>query len=230
VPDSINSNETKKWGDAGSLTVLSLFYMLLFLLFFGVMIRATFRDKNVNEPDQISITKNSTTQHVATQNTSTQNATTIEQKNGNTNGTQLNATTQLPSVDVIRVEGQSDSGNSQSDTPESQSDTSEFAFASATTSPSQLPPNEVTAQPSQTSQHEKVSVTVANTNDAKKLTSRTWTSGRFSVEAELIDISQDGKTIKLRRDDNGREIAVPVEKLSKEDQDYVAEKKPGLVS
>ena len=50
---------------------------------------------------------------------------------------------------------------------------------------------------------------------------RTWVSasGNQKTEAELVKISDDGKTVTLRR--NGKELDVTVEKLSKDDQEYV---------
>lgn len=50
---------------------------------------------------------------------------------------------------------------------------------------------------------------------------RTWTdaSGKFKIEAELV--SNDGDQVKLRKKDK-RVVTLPVAKLSKEDQDYLA--------
>ena len=51
---------------------------------------------------------------------------------------------------------------------------------------------------------------------------RTWTStsGTHKTEAELVKVSDDGKTITLRKTD-GQNTDVLLEKLSKEDQAYV---------
>lgn len=49
---------------------------------------------------------------------------------------------------------------------------------------------------------------------------RTWTAGRFTVEAELIDF--DGKNVTLRKAD-GAKPTLPLSKLSKADKDYVQE-------
>ena len=54
---------------------------------------------------------------------------------------------------------------------------------------------------------------------------RTWTSGRFSVEAELVEVSKDGKSITLRRSDNGQEVTLPLDKVSAEDRRYVEKQK-----
>jgi len=50
---------------------------------------------------------------------------------------------------------------------------------------------------------------------------RTWTSGSFKVEAEFVGLSDDGTTVTLLKTD-GKKLDVPLEKLSKEDQEYVA--------
>ena len=49
---------------------------------------------------------------------------------------------------------------------------------------------------------------------------RTWTdnSGKFRLIAELVE--NDGKTITLRRED-GKTVKVPIDRLSKADQDYL---------
>ena len=60
--------------------------------------------------------------------------------------------------------------------------------------------------------------------EKKAIEVRTWTSGKNTVEATLIAIAEDEKTIKLRRKDNSREISVPLEKLSETDQLYVRTK------
>lgn len=54
---------------------------------------------------------------------------------------------------------------------------------------------------------------------------RTWkdSSGSFSIEAELV--SQDSISVKLRTADN-RSITVPLAKLSREDRQYLAQRKP----
>ena len=48
---------------------------------------------------------------------------------------------------------------------------------------------------------------------------RTWTSGKHTVEAEFVKAI--GKTVYLKRLDTGGEIAVPMEKLSEEDQEFI---------
>lgn len=58
---------------------------------------------------------------------------------------------------------------------------------------------------------------------------RTWTNatGEFSVKAELLSVSEDGKSVKLRRIDSKKEITLELEKLSLEDRKFVSEyKKP----
>lgn len=51
---------------------------------------------------------------------------------------------------------------------------------------------------------------------------RTWTSasGKHKTEARLLEVSNDGKTITLRKSDD-KDTDVPLDKLSKEDQEYV---------
>ncbi len=53
---------------------------------------------------------------------------------------------------------------------------------------------------------------------------RTWsdTTGKFRIEAELVKVA-DGK-VELRRKD-GQNVTVPLDKLSKDDQDYLAQQK-----
>ncbi len=58
---------------------------------------------------------------------------------------------------------------------------------------------------------------------------RIWTSGKFKTEAEFVGLSDDGKTVTLKKYDgvndakeNGEEITVAIDKLSKEDQEFVA--------
>lgn len=57
------------------------------------------------------------------------------------------------------------------------------------------------------------------TTDAPK--ARTWTdaTGKFKIEATLVSVA-DGKAT-LKRSDNGTEIAIPVDKLSAADQEYL---------
>jgi len=52
---------------------------------------------------------------------------------------------------------------------------------------------------------------------------RTWTStsGTHKTEAELVKVSDDGKSVTLRKTD-GKEIEVPLDKLSKADSEYTA--------
>ncbi len=50
---------------------------------------------------------------------------------------------------------------------------------------------------------------------------RTWTSGKFKTEAEFVKVSEDGKTVTLKKPD-GKEVHVALNKLSKADQDFVA--------
>ena len=52
---------------------------------------------------------------------------------------------------------------------------------------------------------------------------RTWTSGEYTVEAEFI--TAIGNTVRLKRLDNGREITVPMDALSKEDQEFITKRK-----
>lgn len=51
---------------------------------------------------------------------------------------------------------------------------------------------------------------------------RTWRdqTGKFSLEAEFVEI--DGEQVKLRTD-KGKEVMVPLEKLSQDDQDFLAD-------
>ncbi len=53
---------------------------------------------------------------------------------------------------------------------------------------------------------------------------RTWsdTTGKFRIEAELVKV-EDGK-VELKRKD-GQNVTVPLDKLSKDDQDYLAQQK-----
>ena len=53
---------------------------------------------------------------------------------------------------------------------------------------------------------------------------RTWTSGKFKTEAEFVRVSDDGKTVTLKKT-TGKEIAVALDKLSKADRGYVAKRK-----
>lgn len=57
---------------------------------------------------------------------------------------------------------------------------------------------------------------------------RTWTSGKYTVEAELVGVSTDGKSITLRRSDNGKEITLLLDKLSEKDRRYVEKQKTSL--
>jgi hypothetical protein len=61
--------------------------------------------------------------------------------------------------------------------------------------------------------------------DEPKPDDRTWTSsnGKFKVEASLVKVAE-GK-VYLKRKDNGKEITVPVDSLSKADAEYLASKK-----
>ena len=54
---------------------------------------------------------------------------------------------------------------------------------------------------------------------------RTWTSanGKNTVEARLISISQDGKTVTLQRFTDGKKGKFELEKLSNEDNEYIIE-------
>jgi WD40 repeat protein len=56
---------------------------------------------------------------------------------------------------------------------------------------------------------------------------RTWTdvTGKFCVVAELIDVQGDKVLLQAA---SGKEISVPVEKLSAADRDYLTEQAPGL--
>lgn len=58
----------------------------------------------------------------------------------------------------------------------------------------------------------------------RAVVARTWTasSGSFTVEAELVDFKNN--TVYLKRDDNGKTIAVPVDKLSLGDLTYIRER------
>jgi len=51
---------------------------------------------------------------------------------------------------------------------------------------------------------------------------RTWTSadGKFKIDAELVKVSEDGKSVTLRQKD-GKESVAKLEKLSQEDSEYV---------
>lgn len=55
---------------------------------------------------------------------------------------------------------------------------------------------------------------------------RTWTSsgGKHKTEAEFIDLSEDGKTVTLKKAD-GKEIEVPLEKISQIDREYATKQK-----
>ncbi len=50
---------------------------------------------------------------------------------------------------------------------------------------------------------------------------RIWTSGKFTTEAKFVRVSDDGKTVTLKKRD-GKEIVVALDKLSPEDQEFVA--------
>lgn len=54
---------------------------------------------------------------------------------------------------------------------------------------------------------------------------REWTDaeGKFSVGAELLTVSKDGKSVTLRRDDNKKEISLELTKLSIKDREFVQE-------
>jgi len=52
---------------------------------------------------------------------------------------------------------------------------------------------------------------------------RTWKSGTHSVEAELIKVVRG--IVHLQRLDNGQQITIPMEKLSKEDQEFITGRK-----
>lgn len=54
---------------------------------------------------------------------------------------------------------------------------------------------------------------------------RNWTSGKHTVEAELVEVSKDGKSVTLRRSDNGKKVTLPLDKLSEADQNYVRKQK-----
>jgi SLA1 homology domain 1, SHD1/PEGA domain len=62
----------------------------------------------------------------------------------------------------------------------------------------------------------------ADTESKEALPTRTWNdaTGAFSVEAQFAGV-EDGK-VKLKRAD-GKTVAVPLDRLSKEDQDFVAQ-------
>ena len=53
-----------------------------------------------------------------------------------------------------------------------------------------------------------------------KAETRTWQdeSGKFKIEAELLEVNED--SVRLRKAD-GKEISVPIARLSKTDQDFV---------
>jgi hypothetical protein len=53
---------------------------------------------------------------------------------------------------------------------------------------------------------------------------RTWTdsTGQFTIEAELVKV--EGGKVELKQKD-GQHVAILVEKLSKEDQEFLAERK-----
>jgi hypothetical protein len=61
----------------------------------------------------------------------------------------------------------------------------------------------------------------ADTESTEALPTRTWNdaTGAFSVEAQLVGV-EEGK-VKLKKAD-GKIVAVPVDRLSKEDQDFLA--------
>jgi len=52
---------------------------------------------------------------------------------------------------------------------------------------------------------------------------RTWTSGQYKVEAQFVSFIS-GK-VTLKRLDNGKEITLPMELLSKEDQEFIRQRK-----
>lgn len=63
------------------------------------------------------------------------------------------------------------------------------------------------------------------TDEAKKLAAagfRTWSTadGKFETEAKFVRVSQDGKTVTVRKKD-GEDKKVPLDRLSKEDQEHV---------
>ena len=57
----------------------------------------------------------------------------------------------------------------------------------------------------------------------RKKKQRTWTSGTFTVEAELI--KRTGDIIFLKRLENGKEMKISIDKLSAEDQAFIRERK-----
>jgi hypothetical protein len=181
--------------------------MLLLLGLSGKNVNPT----DQNPPTQNRITRNPPTQNHTPQKTATQSPTPQVQVPPLSTDTEGNENPPGGDADEV-VDGVNDDPTANDDPTE---------IESAATIPSQPPPVSVTAPPGQTSQPEKVPETASNTDNVKIPLSRTWVSGKFTVEAELVDISKDGKTVKLRRDDNGKVVDVPVEKLSQKDQDYV---------
>ena len=188
---------------------------LLLIMFIGTILRVQ-NGKNVNPTDQNPPTQNHTPQDTATQSDTIQNPTPQIQVPPLSIDTEVNVNLPDTNEDADSI------NDDQAEDDLIEGNQTEMESA-ATTIPSQLPPTDATAQPNQTDQPEEAVATASNTSKVKTPTSRIWTSGNFTVEAELVDISQDRKTIKLRRKDNGKIISVPVERLSQEDQDYVAE-------
>ena len=57
-----------------------------------------------------------------------------------------------------------------------------------------------------------------------KVEKRIWTSGEFTVEATLVKVTPDGKSVVLRKSNN-KEVTVPIEKLSTADRKFVSKNK-----
>lgn len=92
-----------------------------------------------------------------------------------------------------------------------------------------VPDDHATAEPvgepeSETRTDGGVSLSAETPTDESALDYRTWTdsAGQYTVEAQFITLI--GGTVKLKRRDNGNEISLPMEKLSKEDQNWIAAK------
>ena len=63
----------------------------------------------------------------------------------------------------------------------------------------------------------------ANVPDA--LGYRIWTSanGKYQLDAKLLDVTEDGQKVRLKRRSGGKELLVPIRALCKEDQKYIAD-------
>jgi len=75
-------------------------------------------------------------------------------------------------------------------------------------------------QAAEKAKQEAIQAAKKKVEEAKR---RTWTSGKYKVDAVFITVIS-GK-VRLKRVDNGKMIMVPLERLSKEDQEFIRERK-----